>query len=125
MPKKNIFPIMFGLIGVTVLLSLAVWQMQRLEWKQDIISKIEERLSGEPLSLINNYKFYLSKINNIEELSKEYHNNLYGLNGCNFILKGKKVKGKVIKVLNNGQIKVDIESEGIASYRSGEIKIII
>ena len=56
MPKKNIFPIMFGLIGVTVLLSLAVWQMQRLEWKQDIISKIEERLSGEPLSLINNYK---------------------------------------------------------------------
>ena len=41
------------------------------------------------------------------------------------MLKGKKVKGKVIKVLNNGQIKVDIESEGIASYRSGEIKIII
>jgi translation initiation factor IF-1 len=41
------------------------------------------------------------------------------------MLKGKKVKGKVIEVLNNGQIKVDIESEGIASYRSGEIKIII
>jgi len=75
--------------------------------------------------LIHNYKFYLSKINNIEELYKEYHNNLYGLNGCNFMLKGKKVKGKVIEVLNNGQIKVDIESEGIASYRSGEIKIII
>ena len=75
--------------------------------------------------LIHNYKFYLSKINNIEELYEEYHNNLYGLNGCNFMLKGKKVKGKVIEVLNNGQIKVDIESEGIDSYRSGEIKIII
>ena len=64
MPKKNIFPIMFGLIGVTVLLSLAVWQMQRLEWKQDIISKIEERLSGEPLSLINNYKLSLPSTHN-------------------------------------------------------------
>lgn len=75
--------------------------------------------------LINNYKFYLSKINNVEELSKDYHKNLYGLNGCDFLLGGKKVKGKVIKVLNNGQIKVDIESLGIANYSYGDIKIII
>ena len=75
--------------------------------------------------LINNYKFYLSKINNVDELSKDYHKNLYGLNGCNFILRGKKVKGKVIKVLNNGQIKVHIESLGIANYSYGDIKIII
>ena len=74
---------------------------------------------------LNNYKFYLSKINNVEELSKDYHKNLYGLNGCDFLLGGKKVKGKVIKVLNNGQIKVDIESLGIANYSYGDIKILI
>ena len=50
---------------------------------------------------------------------------IYGLNGCDFLLGGKKVKGKVIKVLNNGQIKVDIESLGIANYSYGDIKIII
>jgi BirA family biotin operon repressor/biotin-[acetyl-CoA-carboxylase] ligase len=75
--------------------------------------------------LIKNYKFYLSKISNVEELSKDYHKNLYGLNGCNFLLRGKKVKGRVIKVLNNGQIKVDIDSLGVGNYSYGDIKIII
>ena len=43
MTKKMIFPLIFGLSGVIVLLSLGVWQIQRLEWKQDVISKIYER----------------------------------------------------------------------------------
>ena len=56
MAKKMIFPLIFGLVGVIVLLSLGVWQMQRLEWKNDVISKIYERRNGEPISLNDNYK---------------------------------------------------------------------
>ena len=56
MTKKMIFPLIFGLSGVIVLLSLGVWQIQRLEWKQDVISKIYERRNGEPVSLSDNYK---------------------------------------------------------------------
>ncbi|MDC1205938.1 SURF1 family protein, partial [Amylibacter sp.] len=51
-----IFPLMFGLVGVIVLISLGVWQMQRLEWKNDVISKIYERRNGDPISLNDNYK---------------------------------------------------------------------
>ena len=56
MTKKMIFPLIFGLSGVIVLLSLGVWQIQRLEWKQDVISKSYERRNGEPVSLSDNYK---------------------------------------------------------------------
>lgn len=75
--------------------------------------------------LIKNYKFYFSKINNKESLSKEYHQNLYGTDGCSFILNGKIHKGKVIEVIESGQIKVKINSKGIGKYNSGDIKIII
>ena len=75
--------------------------------------------------LIKNYKFYFSKINNKESLSKEYHQNLYGIDGCSFILNGKIHKGKVIEVIESGQIKVKINSKGIGKYNSADIKIII
>jgi BirA family biotin operon repressor/biotin-[acetyl-CoA-carboxylase] ligase len=75
--------------------------------------------------LIKNYKFYFSNINNLEELSKEYHENLYGLDGCTFLLNGETLKGKVVEVIENGQIKVKIDSKGISKYNSGDIKIII
>ena len=75
--------------------------------------------------LIKNYKFYFSKINNKESLSKEYHQNLYGIDSCSFILNGKTHKGKVIEVIESGQIKVKINSKGIGKYNSGDIKIII
>jgi len=64
MAKKMIFPLMFGLVGVIVLVSLGVWQMQRLEWKNDVISKIYERRNGEPISLNDNYKSSSSETHN-------------------------------------------------------------
>ena len=64
MTKKMIFPLIFGLVGVIVLLSLGVWQIQRLEWKNDVISKIYERRNGEPISLNDNYKSSSSETHN-------------------------------------------------------------
>lgn len=39
------------LIGLAILIGLGVWQLNRLEWKQDVIAKIEERSSGAPITL--------------------------------------------------------------------------
>lgn len=75
--------------------------------------------------LVKNYKLYLPKVYNVNELSKEYHLNLYGLERCTFLLNGKILKGKVVKVLENGKIQVKINSLGIGEYNTGEIKIII
>ena len=75
--------------------------------------------------LVKNYTFYLPQIYNSKELSKEYHKNLYGLERCTFLLNGKTLRGKIIKVLENGQIQIKIDSLGIGEYSSGEIKIIV
>ncbi len=42
-----------------------------------------------------------------------------------FLLNGKTLIGKIIKVQENGQIQVKIDSLGIGEYNSGEIKIIV
>lgn len=40
-----------GLAGVAALLSLMVWQIQRLDWKEGLIATLEERLAAPPLAL--------------------------------------------------------------------------
>ncbi len=49
--KKLIFPILLGVIGVAVLVSLGVWQMQRLSWKEAILAEIDARISEAPIAL--------------------------------------------------------------------------
>lgn len=44
-------PLLFGLVGIGILLSLGTWQLQRLEWKQGILSEIEREISGAPAPL--------------------------------------------------------------------------
>ncbi|SDE49330.1 SURF1 family protein [Limimaricola pyoseonensis] len=40
-----------GLLGCLVLLSLGVWQMQRLEWKTAILEEIDARIGAAPVPL--------------------------------------------------------------------------
>lgn len=56
MNKRIIAPLMFGIGGIAILLWLGFWQLNRLQWKQDIISNIEERRSGDAAPLLGNYK---------------------------------------------------------------------
>jgi surfeit locus 1 family protein len=42
--KRIIFLVVFGLGGAAILISLGVWQMQRLSWKQAIMTQIEGRI---------------------------------------------------------------------------------
>ena len=46
--NRIIVPLLFGVIGTAILLSLGTWQMQRLEWKRGILNEIETRIDGAP-----------------------------------------------------------------------------
>jgi len=39
------------LMGVALLVGLGVWQLQRLQWKEGLIARVEARTKSEPLSL--------------------------------------------------------------------------
>ncbi len=49
--RRFLFLLIFGLAGLGVLLSLGMWQVQRLAWKQGVLAEIENRISAEPVAL--------------------------------------------------------------------------
>lgn len=51
MLRRLIFPALLGLAGVAVLLSLCVWQVQRLDWKRGILAEIEAKIAADPIPL--------------------------------------------------------------------------
>lgn len=51
MNKRMIAPLIFGLCGIAVLVSLGVWQLQRLAWKENTLAEIEARLASAPVAL--------------------------------------------------------------------------
>ncbi len=51
MVHKVFVPIIFGLIGVGILASLGFWQIQRLTWKEDLLSRIEMRINRPSVAL--------------------------------------------------------------------------
>jgi surfeit locus 1 family protein len=49
--RRSIWPVLlFAAIGVAVLVSLGVWQLQRLAWKELLIAGIDASLAADPLS---------------------------------------------------------------------------
>ncbi|WP_037311958.1 SURF1 family protein [Ruegeria halocynthiae] len=51
--RRILFLLIFGFAGLVILLWLGLWQMQRLAWKQDVLSEIESRISADPVDLPN------------------------------------------------------------------------
>lgn len=51
MTGRMILPLLFGLIGAAVLVSLGVWQLQRLAWKEGILADIAQRMQSAPVDL--------------------------------------------------------------------------
>ena len=49
--RRILLPLVFGLAGCAVLISLGVWQVQRLAWKQGILAEIEARIAEAPAAL--------------------------------------------------------------------------
>lgn len=51
MNRRMIAPLIFGLVGTAILMSLGFWQLQRLNWKTGILTEIGARLAQPPVGL--------------------------------------------------------------------------
>ena len=51
MLRKILFPLILGLAGCGVLISLGLWQVERLAWKEAILAEIDARLMADPRPL--------------------------------------------------------------------------
>ncbi|MBT8168245.1 SURF1 family protein [Falsiruegeria litorea] len=48
---RVLFTLIFGLTGLAILVSLGMWQLQRLTWKEGVLADIEARISADPVSV--------------------------------------------------------------------------
>ncbi|NOX74471.1 MAG: SURF1 family protein [Alphaproteobacteria bacterium] len=51
MMRRMIAPLVFGLVGTAILLSLGVWQLQRMAWKDGVLAEIDARIALPPVAL--------------------------------------------------------------------------
>ncbi|MEY4982051.1 MAG: hypothetical protein RIR62_317 [Pseudomonadota bacterium] len=51
MSRRMILPLLFGLAGAAILISLGMWQLRRMEWKEAILAEIEARITAAPVAL--------------------------------------------------------------------------
>ena len=51
MARKTIIPLLFGIVGTAILISLGVWQVQRLHWKNSVLAEIEARIGADPVAM--------------------------------------------------------------------------
>lgn len=48
---RYIAPLLIGLIGAGILISLGIWQVQRLAWKEAILEEIDQRILADPAGI--------------------------------------------------------------------------
>lgn len=48
---RIVIPLIFGIVGTAVLVSLGIWQFQRLNWKESVIAQIDARIGDAPVAL--------------------------------------------------------------------------
>ncbi len=46
-------PLIFGIVGCAVLVSLGVWQIRRLAWKEAMLARIEAQMANEPVPVFS------------------------------------------------------------------------
>lgn len=49
--RPTLWPTLFTVPALAALVALGTWQLQRLEWKQDLIDKLQTRSVGAPMAL--------------------------------------------------------------------------
>lgn len=59
--RRSIWPVLlFAVVGVAILVSLGVWQLQRLQWKTALLAKIDTAIAAEPIPLGNAVEKFLA-----------------------------------------------------------------
>ena len=51
MNRRYIFPILLGLVGAGILVSLGNWQLHRLAWKEALLAQINAQIAQAPVAL--------------------------------------------------------------------------
>ncbi|MBT8460760.1 MAG: SURF1 family protein [Boseongicola sp.] len=51
MEVRVLVPLIFGVLGCAVLVTLGSWQVQRLAWKTALLAEIDARIGAEPVAL--------------------------------------------------------------------------
>ncbi len=46
MNKRMIAPLIFGIVGIAILVSLGTWQLRRLAWKEGVLAAIATKMNG-------------------------------------------------------------------------------
>ncbi len=49
--RHVLIPVFFGLVGIAILVSLGIWQVKRLAWKEAALAQIEAQLSQDPVEI--------------------------------------------------------------------------
>lgn len=49
--RRLMFPLLLGLVGCAILISLGVWQLQRLQWKETKLAQIDAKIASAPITL--------------------------------------------------------------------------
>jgi surfeit locus 1 family protein len=50
--KRSIWPVLlFAAVGVAILVSLGIWQLQRLQWKEALIATVDASIAGPAIAL--------------------------------------------------------------------------
>lgn len=51
MSRRMIFPLIFGIGGIAILLWLGFWQLSRLEWKEQALAEIDAKMTAPAIEL--------------------------------------------------------------------------
>lgn len=49
--RRYLFPLILGVLGCAILISLGVWQLHRLAWKESMLTDIQRSIEGAPVPL--------------------------------------------------------------------------
>ena len=49
--RRYLFPLILGVLGCAILISLGVWQLHRLAWKESMLADIQRSIEGAPAPL--------------------------------------------------------------------------
>ena len=74
--------------------------------------------------LIENYKFYFSRIDELDFINRKYNKNIFGKDGCKLIIGGRRQYGKIISISKNGIVKLELDSKGIQEFDPRKVKIL-